>query len=57
MAGDIGHTPKRMLTASSAARADLPHHARAVFGAILGMGPPWPLSAKAAADADMFWRL
>jgi hypothetical protein len=31
--------------------------ARVVFGAILGMGLPWSLSEKAAADADMFWRL
>jgi hypothetical protein len=31
--------------------------ARAVFGAILGMGPPWPLSAKAAVTADMVFRL
>jgi hypothetical protein len=42
----------------SAARhgAACPHLARAVFGAILGMGPPWPLSAKAAVIADMVWR-
>jgi hypothetical protein len=25
-------------------------------GAILGTGPPWPLSAKAVAVADMVWR-
>jgi hypothetical protein len=29
------------------------HLARAVFGAILGTGPPWLLPAKAAAAADM----
>jgi hypothetical protein len=33
----------------SAARADLLHLARAVFGVILGMGPLCPLLAKAAA--------
>jgi hypothetical protein len=45
---------KRMLTGSAARRGGiLPHLAPAVFGAILGMGPPWPLSAKAAATADI----
>jgi hypothetical protein len=38
-------------------KAGPPHLARAAFGAILGMGSPWLLSAKAAADADMFRRL
>jgi hypothetical protein len=39
-----------------AARGGLPHLARAVFGAISGMGSSWLLSAKAAAIADMVWR-
>jgi hypothetical protein len=49
--------PLAMASGGSAGetKAGPPHLARAVFGAILGMGPPWPLSAKAAADADMLW--
>jgi hypothetical protein len=39
------------------AGAACPHLAQAVFGVTLGIGPPWPLSAKAAASADMVWRL
>jgi hypothetical protein len=40
-----------------AARGGLPHLARAVFGAILAMGPPYRLSAKDAAERTMFFSL
>jgi hypothetical protein len=44
----------RLKSAKAHRPTRLPHLAQAVFVAILGMGPPWLLTAKAAVAADMF---